>query len=49
MKGVKKHRGAIRHGISKAKANTSHHVKVLPMAVLLGEEPLKSSMGTVTS
>ena len=42
MKGAKKHRGAVRGGISQKKANTSHHYKVLPLEVLMGEQPLKS-------
>lgn len=39
MKGAKKNRGAKGGGISQLKANTSHHVKVLPLEVLLGELP----------
>ena len=42
MKGAKKHRGAIRGGISQAKANASHRMKVLPLEVLMGERPLKT-------
>jgi hypothetical protein len=40
MKGAKKRRGAVRGGISQAKANRSHRPKVLPLEVLLGEAPM---------
>lgn len=40
-KGAKKHRGAKRGGISQEKANRSHHQKVIPMEVLLGEKPAR--------
>ncbi len=39
MKGSKKNRGAKGGGISQAKANNSHHPKVLPLEVLMGEQP----------
>ena len=42
MKGAKHNRGAKRGGISQVKANKSHRPKVLPLEVLLGEQPLKS-------
>ena len=46
MKGAKKHRGAVRGGISQGKANKSHHPKVLPLEVLLGEVPLKKPIAS---
>lgn len=44
MKGVKKSRGSVRHGISKKRTNSSHRVKVVPMEVLLGEKPMPRSI-----
>ena len=44
MKGVKKVRGSVRHGISKKRTNSSHKVKQVPMEVLLGEKPMPKSI-----